>query len=242
MDAIVEAKQLHKHFGSIRAVDGLDLSVRPGEIYGLLGPNGSGKTTLIRLLIGLLKPTSGHVMLLDQAMPSKAILSQVGYMTQTSALYEDLTVRENIAFFAEMCGGTNRGRMDEVIELVELQDRARSLVRTLSGGLRQRTSLACSLVHEPRLLLLDEPTVGIDPQLRAIFWSYFRQLADGGATLIISSHVMDEAERCDRLGFIRQGKLLAQGSATELLAQAGARTLEEAFLRFVEGGLEGGQP
>lgn len=242
MDAIVEAKQLHKHFGSIRAVDGLDLSVRPGEIYGLLGPNGSGKTTLIRLLIGLLKPTSGHVMLLDQAMPSKAILSQVGYMTQTSALYEDLTVRENIAFFAEMCGGTTRGRMDEVIELVELQDRARSLVRTLSGGLRQRTSLACSLVHEPRLLLLDEPTVGIDPQLRATFWSYFRQLADGGATLIISSHVMDEAERCDRLGFIRQGKLLAQGSATELRAQAGARTLEEAFLRFVEGGLEGGQP
>ena len=241
MEAIVEAKQLHKHFGTIRAVDGIDLSIKSGEIYGLLGPNGSGKTTLIRLLIGLLKPTSGHVTLLDQAMPSKAILSQIGYMTQASALYEDLTVRENIGFFAEMCGGAKRARIEEVLELVELGDRARSLVRTLSGGLRQRTSLACSLVHEPRLLLLDEPTVGIDPQLRSSFWSYFRQLADNGATLIISSHVMDEAERCDRLGFIRQGKLLAQGSPAELRVQAHAATLEEAFLRFAEVGLEGGQ-
>jgi ABC-2 type transport system ATP-binding protein len=242
MDAIVEAVQLHKHFGPIRAVDGLDLSIRQGEIYGLLGPNGSGKTTLIRLMIGLLKPTSGNVMLLDRAMPNKAILAQVGYMTQASALYEELTVRENVAFFAEMCGRFDRAWMDEAIELVDLQDRSRSPVRTLSGGLRQRTSLACALAHRPRLLLLDEPTVGIDPQLRAIFWSYFRRLADTGVTLIVSSHVMDEAERCDRLGFMRQGKLLAEGAAAELRAQAGARTLEEAFLHFVEDNPEGGQP
>jgi ABC-2 type transport system ATP-binding protein len=241
MDTVVETRELHKYFGVIRAVDGINLSVKSGEIYGLLGPNGSGKTTLIRLLIGLLEPTSGSVTLLAQAMPDKAVLAQTGYMTQASALYEDLTVRENITFFAEMCGRIDRVWIDEVIELVELKDRSRSLVRTLSGGLKQRTSLACSLAHKPRLLLLDEPTVGIDPQLRATFWSYFRQLASSGITLIVSSHVMDEAERCDRLGFMRLGKLLAEGSASELRDQAAARTLEQAFLRFAVGNMEGGE-
>jgi ABC-2 type transport system ATP-binding protein len=241
MGTVVQASELHKHFGPIRAVDGLSLSVQAGEIYGLLGPNGSGKTTLIRLLIGLLKPTSGSASILDQAMPDKAILARVGYMTQATALYEELTVMENLAFFAEMCGGASRARVDEVLALVELQDRSGSLVRTLSGGLKQRTSLACALVHQPRLLLLDEPTVGIDPQLRATFWAYFRHLADSGATLIISSHVMDEAERCDRLGFMRQGRLLAEGSAGDLRTQAGTATLEAAFLRFAEGPLAGGR-
>lgn len=240
-DAILETHELHKHFGSIHAVDGVNLSVGGGEVYGLLGPNGSGKTTLIRLLLGLLSPTSGRIRLLGEAVPNKAILSQVGYMTQASALYEDLTVRENIVFFAEMCGGYDRAWVDEVIELVDLQDRSHSLVRTLSGGLRQRTSLACSLAHKPDLLLLDEPTVGVDPQLRASFWSHFRRLAETGVTLIVSSHVMDEAERCDRLGFMRQGKLLAEGSAAELRGQTGARTLEEAFLHFAGDGVEGGQ-
>lgn len=241
MDTVVETTKLGKHFGPIRAVDGLDLTVWAGEIYGLLGPNGSGKTTLIRLLTGLLKPTSGRATVLGQAMPHKAILAQVGYMTQVSALYEDLTLRENIAFFAEMCGGASRARVDEVIALVDLQDRAGSLVRTLSGGMKQRTSLACALVHRPRLLLLDEPTVGVDPQLRATFWTYFRRLADKGATLVVSSHVMDEAERCDRLGFMRRGKLLAEGSAAELRAQAGTATLEEAFLQFAASRTEGGE-
>jgi ABC-2 type transport system ATP-binding protein len=145
-------------------------------------------------------------------------------------------LRENVAFFGELCGGIERAWVDEVIDLVDLGGRADSLVRTLSGGMRQRTSLACALVHRPRLLLLDEPTVGVDPQLRVTFWSHFRHLAEQGVTLIVSSHVMDEAERCDRLGFMRQGKLLAQGSATELRALAGTKTLEEAFLQFVEGG------
>ena len=235
MDTVVETQALSKHFGPIRAVDGLDLAVQAGEIYGLLGPNGSGKTTLIRLLIGLFKPTSGRAGILGQAMPNKAILSKVGYMTQASALYDDLTVEDNLAFFAEMCGlpvASIRTRIAEVLELVNLQDRANSLVRTLSGGMKQRTSLACALVHQPRLLLLDEPTVGVDPQLRVTFWAYFRRLADSGVTLIVSSHVMDEAERCDRLGFIRNGKLLAEGSAAELRAQAGTATLEQAFLHF----------
>jgi len=241
MDKVVETRDLHKHFGPIRAVDGLNLLVQQGEIFGLLGPNGSGKTTLIRLLIGLLQPTSGEVRTLGQTIPNKDVLAQIGYMTQASALYEDLTVRENIAFFAQMCGSHDPKWVSEAIDLVDLQDRSRSLVRTLSGGLRQRTSLACSLAHRPRLLLLDEPTVGVDPQLRATFWSYFRRLADQGVTLVVSSHVMDEAERCDRLGFMRQGKLLAEGSAQDLRNKAGTRTLEEAFLQFTEQGTGGGQ-
>lgn len=239
-DPVLVIQELQKHFGSTHAVDGISLSIPKGEIYGLIGPNGSGKTTLIRLCIGLLHPTSGEIRLLGQSIPNKPILSKVGYMTQASALYEELTVPENVAFFAEMCGSHEPAWIDEAIALVDLQDRARSLLRTLSGGMRQRTSLACSLAHRPSLLLLDEPTVGVDPQLRATFWSYFRKLADSGVTLVVSSHVMDEAERCDRLGFIRQGKLLAEGSSTELQKRAGASTLEQAFLIFAEQGVKGG--
>jgi len=239
MPAVVETQRLTKQFGALTAVRELDLTVQAGEIYGLLGPNGSGKTTLIRLLLGLLKPTSGRVAVLGRDMPDKGILSRMGYMTQSSALYEELTVRENVAFFATMCAGNGNyggGRIDEVLALVELTGRAGSLVRTLSGGLKQRASLACALVHNPDLLLLDEPTVGIDPQLRATFWSYFRALAAEGRTLIISSHAMDEAERCDRLGLMHQGRLLAEGSAEQLRAQLGAPTLEEAFLQMVSAG------
>jgi len=239
MDEIVQIKDLYKHFGSVRAVDGLNLSVKGGEIYGLLGPNGSGKTTLIRLILGLLKPSSGDISVLGQTMPDKSILSQVGYMTQSSALYDDLSVWENVAFFSEICGSMSRKQVDESVTLVGLQDKKDALIRTLSGGMKQRTSLACALAHQPKLLLLDEPTVGIDPQLRATFWTYFRQLASKGVTLIISSHVMDEAERCNRLGFLRQGKLLAEGSADALREKAETTTLEEAFLHFVKDPLTG---
>ena len=239
MDAVVTTRSLQKSFGTVRAVDDVDLTIAAGEIYGLLGPNGSGKTTLIRLLLGLLRPDGGSVELLGRPMPAKEVLARTGYMTQVSALYADLTVRENLAFFAAMCGGATRGRIDEALALVELADRAGSLVRTLSGGMRQRASLACALVHQPRLLLLDEPTVGVDPQLRAAFWDYFRGLARDGTTLIVSSHVMDEAERCDRLGLMRQGRLLAEGSAAELRERAGAESLEGAFLHLIQADGEG---
>jgi ABC-2 type transport system ATP-binding protein len=239
-NSVIDATGVHKHFGPIQAVDGISLSIFQGEIYGLLGPNGSGKTTLIRLFIGLLRPTSGSIQLLGERMPNKTVLGQVGYMTQASALYEELTVRENVAFFSEMSGRYDRSGIEEVIELVDLADRAGSVVRTLSGGLRQRTSLACALAHRPQLLLLDEPTVGVDPQLRATFWSYFRHLADSGVTLVISSHVMEEAERCDRLGFLCQGRLLAEGSAADLRRTKGTATLEEAFLQFALDNAKGG--
>lgn len=235
MDAVIRTEALHKHFGALHAVDGLDLSIPAGQIYGLLGPNGSGKTTLIRLLLGLLRPTSGRVMILGIEMPHKPVLGQIGYMTQAAALYDELTARENVAFFAAMYGTSEpigRARIDEVLDLVDLSDRAGSQAHTFSGGMKQRLSLACAIVHRPRLLLLDEPTVGVDPQLRVAFWDYFRRLAADNVTIVVSSHVMDEAERCDRLGFMRQGRLLAEGSAAELRAQVQADTLEEAFLRF----------
>lgn len=232
----VEVSEAHKHFGDFHALRGLSLKIERGRTYGLLGPNGAGKTTLIRTIVGLLKPDRGRVTLLETAMPNKAILQRVGYMTQATALYEDLTVQQNVQFFAAMSGLKSdlKQAADEAITLVDLSARAKSRVRELSGGMKQRCSLACALVHRPEVVLLDEPTIGIDPQLRIQFWEHFRRLNAAGVTLIVSSHVMDEAERCDRLGFIRQGLLLAEGTAAELRQRAGTATLEEAFLYFAE--------
>lgn len=230
----VEVDNVRKRFNGIDALRGLSLRVERGITYGLLGPNGAGKTTLIRAMVGLVRPDSGHVSVLGSAMPDKPVLQRLGYMTQTLALYDDLTVRQNVAFFASIYGLTDRRKIDAVIALVDLSPRADSPVRTLSGGMKQRCSLACALVHGPELLLLDEPTVGVDPQLRAQFWAYFRQLNRQGVTIIVSSHVMDEAERCDRLGFMRDGLLLAEGSSAELRERSGQPTLEAAFLQFAE--------
>jgi ABC-2 type transport system ATP-binding protein len=168
-------------------------------------------------------------------MPDKAILSQIGYMTQAPALYEGLSTRQNVAFFAAMSGVRDAAAVGQAVALVGLTERARSPVSTLSGGMKQRLSLACALVHRPRLLLLDEPTVGVDPQLRVQCWDHFRRLNALGVTIVVSSHVMDEAERCDRLGFILAGRILAEGSAEELRQRARTATLEEAFLHFAEG-------
>jgi len=235
---VVETQGLSRHFGRIRAVDGVDLTVRAGETYGLLGPNGSGKTTLIRLLVGLLKPTTGRAVVLGETMPNKEVLSRVGYMTQTEAVYQDLTVLENLLFFARIYGVTSGSRLWELLELVNLVDRAHDAVATLSGGMRRRVSLACALVHSPDLLFLDEPTVGVDPELRATFWSHFYRLNEQGVTIIVSSHVMDEAERCHRLGLMRGGRLLDEGTAQELRDRTGSPTLEEAFLAYTGVGSE----
>ena len=219
-----------KSFGALKALDAVSLRVHAGEVYGLLGPNGSGKTTLIRMLVGLILPDAGSVTVLGTRMPDVAILGRVGYMTQQAALYPDLSVEENVRFFAAVNGA--EPQVDEALRFVELWDRRSSIVSELSGGMRQRASLACAIVHAPRLLLLDEPTVGLDPQLRIQFWEGFRVMTRSGISIVVSSHVMDEAERCDRLGLVRFGKLLAEGSAAELKELAGTRDLEQAFLKL----------
>ena len=228
----VDVQDVSKNFGGVKALDGVTLRVKQGEIYGLLGPNGSGKTTLIRMFVGLVAPDSGTVTVLGKPMPNVAMLSHFGYMTQAAALYPGLSVEENVHFFATINGA--EGGVKAALEFVALYDRRDSVVSTLSGGMRQRCSLACAVVHKPQLLLLDEPTVGVDPQLRVELWDGFKQMADAGTTIIVSSHVMDEAERCQRLGLILFGKLLTEGSPDEIRTEAGRPTLEEAFLSLSE--------
>ena len=228
----IRALGLVKSFGALRAVDDVTFDLAPGRIYGLLGPNGSGKTTLIRLLAGLTPPTAGWAEVLGTQMPSRPNLSRIGYMTQADGVYSALTVAENARFFGAMYGVDGDAPAADALGLVELADRRASIVGTLSGGQRRRLSLACALIHRPPVLFLDEPTVGIDPLLRVQFWSHFRALADAGTTIVVSSHVMDEADRCDELLFVRSGKIIARGTGQEIRARAGTADLEQAFLRL----------
>ncbi|MGH2454855.1 MAG: ABC transporter ATP-binding protein [Candidatus Limnocylindria bacterium] len=223
----VQLTDLRKRFGSLNALNGISLAIPTGQVYGLLGPNGAGKTTLIRTLVGLLHTDGGEARVLGRPMPDASVRGEIGYMTQAAALYGDITAEDNVRFFAAVYG---RGDVDAALRFVHLEDRRRSVAATLSGGMRTRLSLACTIVHQPRLLLLDEPTVGVDPQLRAELWDGLRRMAAEGTTIIVSSHVMDEAERCDRLGLILDGRLLAEGTADELRARASSARLEDAFL------------
>jgi ABC-2 type transport system ATP-binding protein len=237
LSAAIDLDSVVKTFGTLRAADNVSLQIESGEIFGLIGPNGSGKTTLIRLLLGLLHATSGTVRILGQRMPDQKIASSIGYMTQASALYGELSVIENLAFFGELYGlhgRTLRSRTAEVLELVDLTGRAKSPIQTLSGGMRQRVSLAASLVHQPRVLVLDEPTVGIDPELRRTFWEYFAQLSRQGVTMIISTHHLDEAARCHRLGLMRFGQMLAVDTPDGLRRRSGTQDFEQAFLYFAD--------
>lgn len=230
----VVVSDLHKSFGKIHALRGINLTVQRGEIYGLLGPNGAGKSTLIRSIVGIVPPDAGSIEVLGKQLPDKDIMHRVGYMTQASALYTDLTVWQNVAFFAGLLGHRDKAAIAAAIELVDLTARKDSRVRTLSGGMKQRVSLATTLVHNPDLILLDEPTVGVDPQLRHQFWSHFNDLTAKGVTILVSSHVMDEAERCNRLGFVRHGRVLIEGSAQSIRQAAKTDNLETAFLYFAE--------
>jgi ABC-2 type transport system ATP-binding protein len=233
MAALVEAREVVVRFGARRALDGLTLTVNDGETYGLIGPNGAGKTTLIRAIAGLVAPTSGELIVCGARMPNRKIAAQIGYMTQLEALYNDLTVAENLRFFATLFGvppQVQRERQAELLALVNLEDRADSVVGTLSGGMKQRVSLAVALIHKPRLALLDEPTVGIDPELRLAFWDYFARLNAEGTTLIVSTHHLDEAVRCNRLGMVRAGRTIAEDTPDGIMSLTGAKTLEEAFL------------
>lgn len=228
----IRAAGLVKTFGTIRAVDGVSFELAPGGIYGLLGPNGSGKTTLIRLLTGLARPTAGMAEVLGTRMPSRSALARIGYMTQSDGIYPALTVGENSRFFAAAYGVRDEGARREALGLVDLADRESSVAGTLSGGQRRRLSLACALIHRPPVVFLDEPTVGVDPLLRVQFWTHFRRLAETGTTIVVSSHVMDEADRCDELLFVRAGRVIARGAPGVLRAEAGTSDLEQAFLRF----------
>jgi ABC-2 type transport system ATP-binding protein len=210
----IHIHDLHKNFGVVKALDGINLNIESGQIFGLLGANGAGKTTLLRVLIGSTKPTSGRLSVLGFD-PTK---HKKGYMPQSPALYEDLSPLENINFFGRAHQLANISyRVDKVIEFVGLQARARDPVYKFSGGMKQRVSLACALVHQPQMLILDEPTSGIDPKLRENFWEHFRELASQGVTIIVSTHQMNEAMYCDRLAILHQGILLANDTPRQLL-------------------------
>ncbi len=226
---VIDVHGLTKRFGNKTVVDGLDLSVRRGEIYGFLGPNGSGKTTSIRMLCGLLTPDAGGGTALGHDIVREAALvkREVGYMTQRFGLYEDLTIRENLDFIARMYGmDRRRERVDAALHRLGLAEREKQLTGNLSGGWKQRVALAACMLHEPRVLLLDEPTAGVDPQARRSFWEEIHALAASGITVLVSTHYMDEAERCHRLAYIAAGRLLASGTPAELVAKAGLHTWE----------------
>ncbi|CAA9325704.1 MAG: Efflux ABC transporter, ATP-binding protein [uncultured Frankineae bacterium] len=228
---VVEALEVRR--GGRQVLHGLDFVLPAGQVTGLLGPSGCGKTTLLRALVGVQTGVIGTVTVLGKPAGTPALRSRVGYVTQAPAVYGDLTVRENLRYFADVLGAEPE-RVDAVLASVALADRATQLVRTLSGGQRARVSLATALLLTPELLVLDEPTVGLDPLLRRDLWTLFRSLSADGATVLVSSHVMDEAVRCDRLLLLREGRLVADDSPPGLLARTGAADVEHAFLTIAE--------
>lgn len=229
----IEASGLSVQKGKTQILDQLDFVVKAGTITGLIGPSGSGKTTLMRTIVGVQK-YQGKLLVLKKPAGDKSLRSRIGYVTQSPAVYSDLTVRQNLEYFASVIGVLKQ-KVAEVIDQVHLTDRANQIVSSLSGGQRARVSLAIALLGKPELLVLDEPTVGLDPILRDELWQLFAELTRAGTTLIISSHVMDEAERCDELLLMRDGKLLWNDTREALLAKVHASTVEDAFIAMVKG-------
>ncbi|HXF94752.1 MAG TPA: ABC transporter ATP-binding protein [Gemmatimonadales bacterium] len=237
--AAVVTRDLTRRFGDLVAVRGLTLEIRQGEVFGLLGPNGSGKTTTIRMLCGLLQPTGGTAQVagIDVAREPDRVKARIGYMSQRFGLYEDLTVAENLDFYGGIYGlrdAVRRERIGGVVGFLGLSGRLGQLVGTLSGGWKQRVALGCALLHAPPVLFLDEPTAGVDPAARRGFWSTIKTLAAQGTTVIVTTHYMDEAERCERLGLMSQGRLIALGTPAQVAATVGGATLEDAFIILQE--------
>jgi ABC-2 type transport system ATP-binding protein len=227
-----------KRFGNTLALDRLTLSIPRGLIYGMVGPNGSGKTTAIRGLMGLLRFDEGEAWVLGRQVPFARGSCRVSYMPQELAVYLELTVRENLEFFAEMSDeALTREGADRILDMVDLRSAADRMVGELSGGMRRRTSLACALIGDPDLVFLDEPTVGVDPELRESFWATFQGMAAAGRTVVLTTHYLDEAVHCHRVGLMRNGRLIADGTPSELLSRSGEPDLERAFLHFCRRGL-----
>jgi ABC-2 type transport system ATP-binding protein len=233
MDNAIEVRDLVVVRGRREVLHGITTSVPAGKVTGLLGPSGSGKTTLMRAIVGVQKVRSGRIEVLGAPAGSPALRARVGYLTQAPSVYADLTVRENARYFASLYPGISNANADQAIRDVGLGQAADQLVSTLSGGQHSRASLACALVGKPDLLVLDEPTVGQDPVLRDELWQRFHALAAAGTTLVVSSHVMDEAGRCDRLVLVREGRIIADDTPTAVRADAGTDDLEDAFLRLI---------
>ena len=233
MKNVIEVRDLVVVRGSQEVLPGISLDVTAG-VTGLLGPSGCGKTTLMRALVGAQRLRSGSVDVLGEPAGSAPLRTRVGYVTQSASVYDDLTVAENLSFFARVLG-VERSTAEEAVASVGLADQRHQVVGRLSGGQRSRVSLAVALLGSPELLVLDEPTVGLDPVLRRDLWGLFHRIADGGAAVLVSSHVMDEAERCDRLLLMREGRIIADGAPGEILARTGTDDIEQAFLHLVEG-------
>jgi len=234
MNAISFAR-VDKSYDTFKALDGLSFNVAKGELYGLIGPNGAGKSTAIKLMVGLQKANVGEVSVLGFSPQDPEVRSLVGYMPQETALYLDLTVYENLDLFGRLYGinkSERAARINELLEFVNLSDWAKTVITNLSGGMQHRTSLAVALLAKPKLLVLDEPTVGVDPELRAAFWQHFADMQNDGTTILITTHYMDEALRCDRVGLINHGKIVAEGTPAELISNSHTKTLEEAFLAY----------
>ena len=231
--AAIAVEELRVRRGGQPVLPGVSLEVRPGVVTGLLGPSGSGKTTLMRAIVGVQIVEAGQVTVLGLPAGTPQLRRRVGYVTQAPSVYGDLTVRENLRYFARILD-IAVARIADVIGIVDLERQADQVVHTLSGGERSRVSLATALLGEPDLLVLDEPTVGLDPVLRRDLWATFHLLADDGATLLVSSHVMDEAERCDELLLMREGRIVAAAPPAAILEQTGTRDLESAFLALAE--------
>lgn len=235
MSHVIECDSLTKKYGDFKVLDNLNLKIKKGEIYGLLGPNGAGKTTTIKILCGLVKATSGEARIFEKKVPDKNLAPKIGYMPQETALYMGLTVSQNLEFYGSIFNLKNhviKERIHKILEFIQLEKWKDELVESLSGGMKHRVSLGCTLIHQPDLLFLDEPTVGVDPELRNSFWNYFNLLKNNGNTILITTHYMDEARHCDRIGFVRRGQLIAEGKPAELLQISKTESLEDAFLEF----------
>lgn len=234
MASTIVIKDVCKSFGKKAVLNKISLTVESGQIYGLIGPSGSGKTTLVKLIVGMDRPSEGHIHVLDTPVPNLNLLQKIGYMAQADALYTDLTGEENLAFFASLFKlnkQEQKERISYAANLVNLTSHLKKRIQDYSGGMKRRLSLAVALIQDPQVLILDEPTVGIDPELRQSIWKEIRRLKASGKTILVTTHVMDEAEKCDRLAMVRDGEILTSGTPAELKEHYNITSLEEVFLK-----------